>query len=559
MRKILLLSIIFGFTKISFSQWTSLNSGVTDSLRGVYFLNDTLGWVCGTASTGTCPILKTTDGGGTWSLLNYPTMSELRGVQFMDPDTGIIVGFNGLILRSINGGTAWDTVSSGTTKSLRSVYFPSHDTGYACGGGGIIIKTVDAGVTWSLQTSGVTGELMNIRFWNNELGYAVRKIAGDFLDGYVIKTTDGGVTWSTVYTNPDIGLLGVAVGDDSTAYAGGNNQTILKTSDAGATWTEVYTGEAGYPVRGGEFLSADTGWMVGGSNGAILYTDDGGMSWTNQDTLDGIDFLGINFPSSNVGYAVGSLGTILKYQAVCLQLDQINGIAGPINLCSGDTGLYHADTVAGSVSYIWSVPGGSVIISMNGIPEMKMISGNISGNISVIATSGCDSVLASLAITINALPPTPIVTFDGDVLTSDSATTYQWYYNGTAISGATDEIYHPTQNGIYSVTITNDAGCTAASLPFDVIALMMGEIKGNSLLDIFPNPLITTAIIAAGKNSFANCISIYDVQGRLTHEFSMTTDGRIIIDKKDFEEGLYFVSLMSDGHVAIARNKLLVH
>ena len=49
------------------------------------------------------------------------------------------------MLRTINGGTSWSTLSSGTTNDLYSVYFTDPHTGYVTGEGGTILKTTNGG------------------------------------------------------------------------------------------------------------------------------------------------------------------------------------------------------------------------------------------------------------------------------------------------------------------------------------------------------------------------------------------------------------------------------
>src|SRR5713101_8159986 len=44
-------------------------------------------------------ILRTTDGGATWSIQSSPTTSTLRGVSFTDANVGTAVGDSGTIVR----------------------------------------------------------------------------------------------------------------------------------------------------------------------------------------------------------------------------------------------------------------------------------------------------------------------------------------------------------------------------------------------------------------------------------------------------------------------------
>ena len=51
----------------------------------------------------------------------------------------------GTILKTTNGGATWTSQTSGTIYRLYSVYFTDVNTGYAVGDGGIILKTITGG------------------------------------------------------------------------------------------------------------------------------------------------------------------------------------------------------------------------------------------------------------------------------------------------------------------------------------------------------------------------------------------------------------------------------
>jgi hypothetical protein len=57
------------------------------------------------------------------------------------------------------------------------------------------------------------------------------------------------------------------------------------------------------------------------------------------------------------------------------------------------------------------------------------------------------------------IPATPTISQNGESLVCSQATTYQWYFDGSPIQGATSQIYDPTQNGTYQVLVTNASGC----------------------------------------------------------------------------------------------------
>lgn len=162
--------------------------------------------------------------------------------------------------------------------------------------------------------------------------------------------------------------------------------------------------------------------------------------------------------------------------------------SGPTTFCT-DASLTLTSTTA--TSYQW-YKNGSVItgeISQNYSPTT-------SGTYTVVVknAAGCSSAPSpGVSVTVNPLPSTPTITPNGPttfcaggsvMLTSSSATTYQWYDDNGIISGATSQNYTPTSNGSYRVRITNSSGCIAVS--------------ANTAITVNPLPDITISSQALG-------------------------------------------------------------
>ncbi|MFN0032123.1 MAG: hypothetical protein ACKVOR_08190, partial [Flavobacteriales bacterium] len=79
------------------------------------------------------------------------------------------------------------------------------------------------------------------------------------------------------------------------------------------------------------------------------------------------------------------------------------------------------------------------------------------------ATSAFDCVTTDeLNITVNALPGIAL-TQTGATLTAPDGISWQWYYNGTLMSGETGQTLEATQSGTYYVITTNLFDCTSQS------------------------------------------------------------------------------------------------
>lgn len=113
----------------------------TEVLYGVYLVDDATGWAVGTGGT----ILKTTDGGASWTAQVSGTSATLYAVHFVDPLRGWVVGAGGTILATRDGGATWQRQEAGTSADLRSVWFTSANEGWIVGQGGLILRTTTGG------------------------------------------------------------------------------------------------------------------------------------------------------------------------------------------------------------------------------------------------------------------------------------------------------------------------------------------------------------------------------------------------------------------------------
>lgn len=132
------------------SSWQSQASGVVTSLNAVYFLDANRGWAVGTNGV----VLRTQDGGTTWTWtsLNSGLSDNLLDVHFVDPSIGYVVGVGEIgrqILRTTDGGNTWSSelISPNTLTRLHfsTGFFPDLIPGWAIGSTGAIYKRSGGG------------------------------------------------------------------------------------------------------------------------------------------------------------------------------------------------------------------------------------------------------------------------------------------------------------------------------------------------------------------------------------------------------------------------------
>lgn len=136
--------------------WTPKNTGYTDiNNYGTRFLNKDTGVVVGgNAGFTNGQIFKTTNGGTTWvvKLSNFP--GSINMPYYHDANTITVVGNYGVILRSYDGGNSWTIQGNQSNEYLHDVDFSNPSIGIAVGKNGAIVKTTSGGlVNVSIQSS----------------------------------------------------------------------------------------------------------------------------------------------------------------------------------------------------------------------------------------------------------------------------------------------------------------------------------------------------------------------------------------------------------------------
>jgi photosystem II stability/assembly factor-like uncharacterized protein len=266
--------------------WTSVNTGYNGSWWSIYFINESIGMVGGYNG-----ISRTTDGGTTWTYTNLLTASGLDpgtdyfhiySIHFVDASNGWAVGTNGIILKTVDGGATWTKRSYKNDPTpvsdvvLYSVFFFDVNNGFIGGQNGKLYKTSNAGASWTEIPSGTNVNITDITFTSATRGF----FTAPYYLGSIFETSNGGATWDIANVPSYEYFYSIDFVDANNGWAAGfyydgpQKGRILKTKDGGATWVSQRIDNASI-LNEIRMLNADHGWVVG-SGGEIQRTGKGG-------------------------------------------------------------------------------------------------------------------------------------------------------------------------------------------------------------------------------------------------------------------------------------------
>ncbi|MFA4924507.1 MAG: YCF48-related protein, partial [Ignavibacteriaceae bacterium] len=286
------------------------DSSLIFTQNSIAAINNDTAWIVGGDYGTSNRIIKTIDGGKSFSVQLMGNFGYLNSIKFFNDSCGVAVGNSGSIFITTNGGENWLNKSLGFSQNLNEITISASNTCFVFGEKGIIIKSTNMGKTWVFIEQGSVNSCKKVIFVNDKIGWV---LGGDDL----LTTTNGGGSWkrrnNSIWYNT-IFFIDEYVGWASSILLNGGGD-IYKTEDSGNTWNRI-SNDTIPQINSLYFINRDIGWAIGGYSwwaqplpinyGYIYKTTNGGISWRRQDTVLNNILNDVHFADKDNGWIVGN-------------------------------------------------------------------------------------------------------------------------------------------------------------------------------------------------------------------------------------------------------------
>lgn len=271
-------------------------------------------------------ILRTSDGGMSWEIINTNIKGKpIRNLAFWNEQEGILLSYNSnesSLLKTFDGGSTWSNIIlPDTSIYTRYTYLKVYDYNrYIITNLHTSYLTRDGGKSWE----NLELKLKDICIVSDTLAFGL----GDF--NYIYKSTNNGNTWQNYFDMEySYRVYSISFFTDSMGLASKIDDigdvykdAIHKISKENENWYDynkyIYNSFNWYKYKKVLMFSPDTAYVISQSySEKLLKTTDGGETWSAFTLADDIHLNDIyKVPETGKGFIVGDNGLILTRKGV---------------------------------------------------------------------------------------------------------------------------------------------------------------------------------------------------------------------------------------------------
>jgi len=472
--------------------WSQNQLEIDQNLQKMHVFNDEIAIAVGNGTT----IIKSIDGGETWSEKTFPAEKDGHGINdiiFFDDNNGLIS-------------------ASAATKPTRN---------------GFMLQTTDQGENWT--------EIPLSLFSDGSGNDAIDPVAGVSVNFYFMEQMDGNVAFVTLRWQDALNQ---------------KHGFVYKTEDKGATWTkssnDIFLDNSYKSVINDICFAPDgqIGFICGPF--FLLKTEDGGSTWTNISNSEYgvvLEMLVLNNDTILAATSKGVLKTTDRFATYELKTSDFSfdiiSLGGDKYMAGKDASTL---SVTEDFAETWENMGNGIAASFW---ELTIFNNRIFA----FSSGG----LTSISYLDNyEIPPT--VDFESSIedLTvtftdkSENIIASNWNFGDTENSTEVSPVHTYADYGKYEITLTGNNLCKKVSVTKEIeLTKSTGiDIIDESSIKVYPNPVTNNKLFVELGNSYEGdvTIEIYNTEGRLIVSEKQNASSIIELNV-DLNKGFYFMKI----------------
>jgi PKD repeat protein len=233
-------------------------------------------------------------------------------------------------------------------------------------------------------------------------------------------------------------------------------------------------------------------------------------------------------------------------------------LGNDVSICAGSSIVLNATVSSGNppFTYGWTPAIG---LNVANIPNPSAAPTNTTTYVlSVTDSKGCKSN-DNIIVSVIPLPAIPTITVNKNTLTSSATTGNQWFLNGQAIAGATNQILNITADGNYSVKVTSSQGnCSSISATVAVKVVANEDVLDIESFKVFPNPTEDYLVVQI-KAAEAKILEVTDVAGREITRIEVLSAENFeqTLNTNSWSNGMFFIYVKNKDNEIIGVRQIV--
>ncbi|MBX3042569.1 MAG: T9SS type A sorting domain-containing protein [Candidatus Kapabacteria bacterium] len=480
-------------------------------------------------------VYKSTNWGNSWiKMTNFTNSAAINHLAVAPSDSMIMyMAVRNYLYKSLNGGTTWTGIFNRQNWISGIAVDPDNADRVFISLSGYSVSDRVFEIIGS-QIKNITYNLPNIPantivFQHNTAG---RIFIGSDI-GVYMKSDDFSEEWTLFNTN----LPPVVISDLKINYSTG----------------KIYAGTYGRGIWESQLFDCNLEKPLVKVSGQLTFCDGDSVKLEALTSFDNVLWSSGETSKSIVVKRSGNYFVSIKDEVGCTEksepvnVEMLNVPAFNIRSNRGMAICGDNDTISifvplGLQNYVWSTGDTTSRISVSE-PGYYVAS--------AVTESGCP-LIDSVYIAKRPVPAKPNIYYEDGILFTDTAFSYRWYRNNSAILGANQLQYIPTESGDYFVVAFDENGCFNSSESISITTSVMVTHNSSDMFLISPNPFENNIRITPNYNFDNIEVGIIDILGRkLVSDFvsNLSSGQDYLINLDNFSIGTYILLIKSNNQI----------